>query len=202
VAVPVVVGGKHVATLFGGQVFQRKPTKRRFSHLARELVEWGFETDLHRLEEAYFHTRVVSEEQFRSVVRLLTIFAQHLADTTNRLMIAGRDDAPPSVARAKEFVAARATERVSMRDAAQHVHLSAFYFCKMFKKATGLTFTEYVSRVRVEKAKNLLLNPCARVSEVAYAAGFQSIPHFNRVFKKYAGQSPTAYRVSCQAKIR
>jgi AraC-like DNA-binding protein len=64
----------------------------------------------------------------------------------------------------------------------------------MFKKATGLNFTEYVSRVRVEKARNLLLNPNLRISEIAYEVGFQSLTHFNRVFKKITGQSPTDYR--------
>jgi YesN/AraC family two-component response regulator len=38
------------------------------------------------------------------------------------------------------------------------MHVSTFYFCKMFRKTTGLTFTDYLGRVRVEKAKNLLLN--------------------------------------------
>ena len=61
-------------------------------------------------------------------------------------------------------------------------------------KATGINFTDYLSRVRIEKAKNLLLNPNTRVSEVAYAVGFQSLTHFNRVFKKILGQSPTEYR--------
>jgi AraC-like DNA-binding protein len=45
-----------------------------------------------------------------------------------------------------------------------------------------------------EKAKNLLLNPNARVSEVAYRVGFQSLTHFNRVFRKLTGHSPTGYR--------
>jgi AraC-like DNA-binding protein len=47
---------------------------------------------------------------------------------------------------------------------------------------------------RVEKAKNLLLNPNMRISEVAFAAGFQSLSHFNRVFRRIAGESPTRYR--------
>jgi AraC-like DNA-binding protein len=64
----------------------------------------------------------------------------------------------------------------------------------MFKKATGLTFTDYLSRTRVERAKNLLLNPNVRVSEVAYDCGFISLTHFNRVFKKVVGKSPTFYR--------
>ena len=59
---------------------------------------------------------------------------------------------------------------------------------------TGLNFTDYLSRVRIEKAKNLLLNPNLRVSEIAFEVGFQSLTHFNRVFKKILGQSPTDYR--------
>jgi YesN/AraC family two-component response regulator len=72
--------------------------------------------------------------------------------------------------------------------------VSTFYFCKMFKRATGLTFTDYLGRVRVEKAKNLLLNPHLRVSEIAYTVGFQSLTHFNRVFRKLTGESPTDFR--------
>jgi len=57
-----------------------------------------------------------------------------------------------------------------------------------------LTFTDYLARVRIEKAKTLLLDPNRRVSEVAYEVGFQSLTHFNRVFRKLAGESPTSYR--------
>jgi AraC-like DNA-binding protein len=48
--------------------------------------------------------------------------------------------------------------------------------------------------VRTERAKNLLLNPNLRVSEIAYEVGFQSLTHFNRVFKRILGRSPTDYR--------
>jgi AraC-like DNA-binding protein len=69
----------------------------------------------------------------------------------------------------------------------------------MFKKATGLTFTEYLGRVRIEKANALLLNPHLRISEIAYDVGFQSLTHFNRVFRDITGQSPTAFRASKSA---
>ena len=74
------------------------------------------------------------------------------------------------------------------------VNTSLFHFCKLFKKATGFNFTEHVSRVRVEKSKTLLLNPNLRVSEIAFEAGFQSLTHFNRIFKNMVGQSPTNFR--------
>ena len=199
VAVPVVIGGQHIATLLSAQVFRRPQTKEDFARLASKLIEWGLHTNLNRLEEAYFHTRVVTEEQFRAMVRLLTLFAHHLAEFGSRCIIAARHNEPAPVARAKEYVKDRSADRVTMRGAAEYVHLSAFYFCKMFKKTTGMTFTEYVSRVRIEKAKNLLANPHARVSEVAFASGFQSIPHFNRVFRRYAGMAPRQYRLSIRS---
>jgi AraC-like DNA-binding protein len=64
----------------------------------------------------------------------------------------------------------------------------------VFKAATGVTFTDYVSRARVEKTKQLLLNPNMRISEAAFETGFQSLSQFNRVFRRIEGQSPSDYR--------
>ena len=98
------------------------------------------------------------------------------------------------IRRAKEFIKQNHAEDLSLGQVAKAVNTSTFYFCKMFKKGTGLNFTEYVSRVRTENAKSLLLNPNLRISEIAYEVGFQSLTHFNRVFKKITGDSPTDYR--------
>src|SRR6202035_664140 len=71
---------------------------------------------------------------------------------------------------------------------------SVFHFCKVFHKSTGLKFTDYVARVRLEDARTQLLNPNRRISEVAYDVGFQSLTQFNRMFKRVFGQSPTEFR--------
>jgi len=101
---------------------------------------------------------------------------------------------PPLITRAKAFIHEHHTEDLRLGQVAKAVNTSLFYFCKIFKKATGLNFTDYLSRIRIEKSKNLLLNPNLRVSEIAFEVGFQSLTHFNRVFKRAAGQSPTHYR--------
>jgi AraC-like DNA-binding protein len=72
--------------------------------------------------------------------------------------------------------------------------VSTFTICKLFRRHTGTTFTEHVSRLRIEKATELLLNPRLRISEIAFKSGFQSLTHFNRVFRKLVGESPTLYR--------
>ena len=100
----------------------------------------------------------------------------------------------PVITRAKDYILEHQAEDLSLGQVAKAVNTSTFYFCKLFKKVTGINFTDYLSRVRIEKAKNLLLNPNLRISEIAYEVGFQSLTHFNRVFKKIIGQSPTRYR--------
>ena len=89
-----------------------------------------------------------------------------------------------------------------MADVAKASGASVFHFCKVFKKTTGLTFTDYVARVRLEDAKAELLNPNRRISEIAYDVGFQSLTQFNRVFKRIFGQSPTQFRAHLSGKRR
>jgi AraC-like DNA-binding protein/ligand-binding sensor protein len=192
--VPVSVGEELLGFLQTGQVFLKKPTRAQFAKTAQQLVDWGWKVDLRRLEEAYFQTRVITPQQYESVLRLLTIFAQHLSLVSNQLMVARVNAEPPAITRAKQFIQEHQADELSLGEVAHAVNTSTFYFCKLFKKSTGLNFTEYLSRVRIEKARNLLLNPNLRISEVAFAAGFQSLTHFNRIFRRIAGESPTQYR--------
>jgi AraC-like DNA-binding protein len=137
---------------------------------------------------------VLDRKQYESILRLLTIFAQHLASLSNQLMVRTAAAESPAMAKARVLIAERHSDELSLNEVAHAVNMSAFYFCKTFKKATGMTFTDYLARVRIEKVKNLLLNPHKRVSEAAYEAGFQSLSQFNRVFRRIAGESPSTYR--------
>jgi AraC-like DNA-binding protein len=131
-------------------------------------------------------------------MKLLTIFAEHLAMLGNQILIE-RDAAElPMITKAKDFIREHHAEDLSLGQVARFASASTFYFCKLFRRATGLTFTNFLSRVRIESSKRLLINPHMRVSEVAYKAGFQSLTHFNRVFLKLLGQSPTEYRLKVQ----
>ena len=85
-------------------------------------------------------------------------------------------------------------EPMSLEGVASEVNVSPFHFCKIFKRATGMTFTDFVNRARVEKAKRMLMRPEARITEVAYDVGFQSLSHFNRSFRRIVSESPTEFR--------
>jgi len=193
-AVPVRLGDKTLGRLQTGQVFRKEPTEADFQRVAKQVAEWGLEVPEDQLKEAYFSTRVLSPRQHKGVIKLLSIFADHVANLSNQVMIHRENAEPPLITRAKRFIDEHHTEDLSLEQTAKAVNMSRFYFCKMFRKFTGINFTEYVSRVRVEKARELLPNANLRISEIAYQVGFQSLTHFNRVFKKLLGQSPTEYR--------
>jgi len=197
--VPLTVGGRPIGWLQTGQVSLHRPSKASFAKVLRLLLDWGTTIDVATLEDAYFHGRVLSRKQYEAMVRLLEIFAQHLTLIANQCLVQTSAEESPLIIRAKKIIRQGGEKSLSLPQMARILNVSTFYFCKKFKKATGLTFTDYLARTRIERAKNLLLNPNVRVSEVGYEAGFTSITHFNRVFKRITGHSPSSYRTRLPA---
>jgi len=193
-AVPVKLGTQTIGLLQTGQVMRQKPTVALFQKAVTKAKELGVDIETDRAQEAFLATPVITQKKLDSAATLLGIFADHLSMKSNQIVVQQATAEPPLISKAKQFILDHITEDLSLSQVAAAVHTSVFYFCKQFSKLTGTTFTEYVSRMRVEKAKNLLLNPNLRISEIAYEVGFQSLTHFNRVFKNIVGQSPTEYR--------
>lgn len=194
IAVPVKLGQQTIGFLQTGQATRQKPNESSCQRALDHAKKLGVELDPEQTKTAYLATPVISQKKLEAVTSLLSIFADHLTIKANQIAVQSANAEPPVITRAKQFIRDHHTEDLSLGQVAQAMHTSVFYFCKLFRKATGLTFTEFVSRTRIEKAKNLLLNPNLRISEVAYEVGFQSLTHFNRVFKKITGESPTEYR--------
>jgi AraC-like DNA-binding protein/ligand-binding sensor protein len=198
-AVPVRMSDRLIGFLQIGQVFRKKPTEAQFKKAAQFCTKWGLDVSREALRKAYFSGKVVSQKEHESAVKLLSIFAQHLAMLSNQVFIQQENAEPPVITKARAYIHEHQTEEIKLGQVAKAVNMSSYYFCKMFKKVTGINFTDYVARIRIEKSKNLLLNPNLRVSEIAFEVGFQSLTHFNRVFKKILGQSPTEYRAQLLA---
>jgi AraC-like DNA-binding protein/ligand-binding sensor protein len=196
--VPVKLGDQTIGILQTGQVMLRRPTAASFNRVVEAAEKQSVTLD-QNARELYMKTPVISRKKLDSVTTLLTIFSEFLSMKSNQIAVRKANAEPPVIAKAKQYIDDHYTEELSLGQVAQATHTSIFYFCKLFKKATGMNFTEFVSRTRIEKATNLLLNPNLRVSEIAYEVGFQSLTHFNRVFKKVIGQSPSEYREQLKA---
>ncbi len=193
-AIPVHLGEKLIGYLQTGQVFTEKPSAAKVEKAVAKARGFGIEESPEVLRQAYAKTPVVPKEKFLSTLRLLTIFGDLLAIKCNEIVVSQANAENPIVTKAKKIVEERHAEEISLGDVAKEVHVSSFHLCKLFRKSAGMTFTEFVSRTRTEKAKSLLLNPNLRISEIVYEVGFQSLTHFNRIFKKLVGESPTNYR--------
>jgi AraC-like DNA-binding protein len=101
---------------------------------------------------------------------------------------------PVDIWKARQFIEQNSAEELSLNKVAKAVSISPTHLSEKFKEITGINFVDYVARNRFDRACSLLPDKEARIADIAFAAGFQSLSQFNRVFKKLAGKSPRAYR--------
>ena len=101
---------------------------------------------------------------------------------------------PVAIWKARKYIDEHSREELSLTRVAKAVNMNANYLSENFKQVTGINFVEYVARTRFKTACGLLRNSNLRISEIAFAVGFQSLSQFNRVFKRFSGKSPTRYR--------
>lgn len=192
-AVPVQLGEDTIGFLRIGQVLRRSAIASDKKRAATKLASCGVPFT-GKFQKAWETTPVIPKEKYSAIVRLLTFFAQQLSALINQIVLENQNSEPPLVRKAREYIQQHKMEPLSLATVAQASGASVFHFCKVFKKATGLKFTDYVARIRLEDAKSQLLNPNRRISEIAYDVGFQSLTQFNRMFKRVFGQSPTEFR--------
>ena len=193
--VPIVLGERVIGFLCTGQVFTHS-TKRgacnsRDVRLFPELA--GVTPEGLRL---WKRTRSMETARYKATVQLLVFFAKQLSTLSNQLFIEQKSEEPAVVTRARHFIGENKRKPITLATVAQASGASMFHFCKLFRATTGVKFTEYVARSRVEEARELLCNRRLRMCEVAYESGFQSLTAFHRAFQRILGQSPTEYRTA------
>ena len=124
----------------------------------------------------------------------LVAFARQLGEQSNRAMLESSRDHSGAVVRAKSFIHSHIGNKIHLGDVAAAAGTCTFQLCRIFKKHTGITMTEYISRKRVQSAKDLLRDPYCQIAGVADQVGFTSLSQFGRNFLRFAGESPTEFR--------
>lgn len=99
-----------------------------------------------------------------------------------------------TIEKAMEFIRVNYPKDLSLEDVAAHVNVSGSYFSTYFKQETGESFIEYLTRLRMEKAKMLMMNAELRLYEICQLVGYQDVKYFSRLFKRNVGVSPAEYR--------
>lgn len=86
------------------------------------------------------------------------------------------------------------SQEISIEEYAKNQHMSVCWFIRCFKRYMGMTPLQYVTSIRITKAKDLLKNTAFTIQEVGRLVGYENPLYFSRIFKKQTGHSPSEYR--------
>ena len=93
-----------------------------------------------------------------------------------------------------QYIDMHYTENISLQTIALHFYLNPIYLSQLFHKRTGHTYISYLTRKRIEKARELLLTKDIKIYEVCHLVGYENVNHFTKVFEKIVGVNPSLYK--------
>lgn len=193
-AVPMRASGQTVGYLVTGG-YLPEPTDRPHLNRARHLLRRsGVNLDEGELLQLSSRTPVVPAARQQALIQLLKLAAEHLTAKITDQLTTVESRMPELVDRACRLVHAEFAQRLSVPDVARRLGVSEGHLSRTFHRATGLRFVEYVARFRAERAKTMLAEEGASVTDTAFACGFQSLSQFNRVFRAQFGLTPSEVR--------
>ena len=104
------------------------------------------------------------------------------------------DNSKDIISTAIEYINEHYSENITLAEVSNYVALSPGYFSSLFKQNTDEKFIDYLSKIRIEKARDLLINSNIKITAIANLVGYKDAQYFHRVFKLYTGTTPSKYR--------
>lgn len=141
----------------------------------------------------YILKPVKPEDLSESINKIISLLKNESTnDFYNSVEVSSNRD---PIHKAIEYINQNFSENINLESVAEHVHLNPHYFSRYFKNNTGVNFIEYVSKLRVKKAKRLLVSTEKSISRISLDIGYVDPTYFTKVFLKYEGISPHKYRL-------
>lgn len=195
--VPIFVRGVHVASISSGQILAAPPSKVELAKLKRRLAYLKVDDDT--FCRAYWSAPYLPKAKVRHMMRLLELFGVHLCESLDRIRELESRLERNEVRKAKEYVARNfADPNLGLVETAVYAGLSPSHFSYVFKQSTGISFTRYIQRVRVDEAKRLLRHSETTITEACFRCGFNSMVHFNRVFRYLERMTPSGFKLAAR----
>lgn len=183
------------ATVFAGWVMKNK--------------SWDFEEEKLQLAELFLLARRSVQEEGaehpgsqNAMDRLLASddqeelcqrFVSAMVNLAQAVVIRSKE--PDNViARTKEYIRTNFRRELTLEETAQQAGISPYYFSKLFKEEAGINFSEYLTEIRIEAARQLLMNRELSIKQVCVDSGYANPNYFSRIFKKWTGLTPTEFR--------
>lgn len=129
-----------------------------------------------------------------STLRELAELLRSKSDEYNKLINTKKPESPVIVS-IRDFIHKNISrENLSVKEIGEYVHLTSTYVCTIFRNETGTTLNQYITKVRMEQAKKLLLETTLSIADISARVGYSDGNYFGKSFKKYSGKTPSEYR--------
>jgi AraC-like DNA-binding protein/ligand-binding sensor protein len=193
--VPLSISGIRAGYFLFGGTTPLQPNHQTLQKARHLLEKNGVEIDERDLEARLTQTPVVAADAFGAYKRIVLLAAKQIALKVTDQLVNPEMAMPPAVTKACGYIRSRAlVDDITLAEVARYCCVSEGHLSRLFHHATALTFREYTTQVRIERAKALLTHTGKSVTEIAYESGFQSLSQFHRVFRKVYGASPGKMR--------
>ncbi|MCG8312875.1 MAG: AraC family transcriptional regulator [Pseudomonadales bacterium] len=107
----------------------------------------------------------------------------------------------PRLANVRNYVSRNLSENITLHDAAQIACLEKKYFSTFFHKKTGICFSHWLARIRIESARKIIKTEHTSITEIAFNVGFRDLRSFQRAFKRHTGVTPREFKRSITSHI-
>lgn len=194
VVVPLFVNEQYIGSLTTGQILKSKPTAKTFRKFLDKVKLLNLDEE--QLREYYFHTVVMNDQQIEALVDLISLMSEYVFESENKLIFLKSVNEGKKTQAVRHYIEQNYQKKLSVSKIAGSVFLSESRLSHLFKKETGISLVGYLNRYRIDKAKELLWQSSLSINDIANEVGFQSLPHFNRIFKDFCKISPGNYRKS------
>jgi two-component system response regulator YesN len=174
------------------QFYMRIVTGNLYAKLIKEFNEMGFNQENTGIDLVEKYRMAIERESIEDVISELGDIINSIIDAVDKCQ-----HSPYSkiMAKALKYIENHYMEcDLSLDDVANHVHISPSYFSVIFKTEHEMTFTDYLIKVRIEIAKELMRKTDLKLYEIAHRVGYDTAAYFSTAYKKYTGYSPSEFR--------
>jgi two-component system response regulator YesN len=185
---------REVESIFDLNEFNPKTVKIFYCNLIGDIFNsygTSFENSRSVSKYEYYYGQIENADYLQNIVKMLLVFTEKAINEIHNM----RYNNPKTIInQAINFIHHHYEEKISLEDVAQNLNLSKHYLCSAFKKVTGENMSLFINKLRIEKAKSLLLESNGSIKEIFEEVGYSNQQYFSKVFKKITGITVMEYK--------